>query len=139
MHNVIKPTFIAEVTVTVTSAALEATDTSAATCAPPVTVTVTAATAAATTSAATAAASPAAGQNLQTFTGNRSLPPAVTTGGKGFVVTGDNDGGFINLSAALQRSCSIQHNACADVANSGGGFAVSQCDQQETQCEAAAA
>jgi len=129
------------------TAAAQATDSSSSTCAAPVTVTVTAGSVATPsavsgTSAAASAAtttSAASGQNLQTFTGNLggSLPPAVTTGGKGFVVDGDNDGGFINLSAALQRSCSIQHNACADAANSGGGFSVSQCDQQDTECTAA--
>ncbi|KAJ3754304.1 hypothetical protein EV360DRAFT_51903 [Lentinula raphanica] len=98
------------------------------------------ATAAATSSAATATTSAAAGQNLQTFTGDvgGQLPPAVTTGGRGFVVSGET-GDFLNLSAALQRSCSVQHNACADAANSGAaaGITVGDCDTQNTQCTAA--
>jgi hypothetical protein len=44
---------------------------------------------------------------------------------------------FLNLSAALGRSCDIQHNACADAANSGKGFTVGQCDTQDTACKAA--
>jgi hypothetical protein len=114
---------------------------SASTCAAPATVTVTAgseAVATAVVAAATTAAA-AAGQNLQTFTGALGgiTAPAVTTGGKGFVVDGETGDSFLNLSAAIQRSCSIQHNDCADAANSGGGFAVSACDQQNTQCTAA--
>jgi len=114
----------------------------AASCAAPVTVTVTAG-AAATTAAEVAvstAAAAASGSNLQTFTGavGGSLPPAVTTGGKGFVVAGETGDSFLNLAAALQRSCSIQHNACADAANSGAaGTTVADCDTQNTQCTAA--
>lgn len=47
---------------------------------------------------------------------------------------------FINSGAALQRSCSVQHNACADAANSGtlaGGE--SQCETQINECNAAIA
>ncbi|KAF5389309.1 hypothetical protein D9757_003448 [Collybiopsis confluens] len=88
-----------EVTVTSTvTAAAQAPNSSSSTCVAPVTVTVTAdseATPSAvsrTTSAASAATTTSAttGQNLQTFTGDLggSLPPAVTTGGKGFVVDG---------------------------------------------------
>ncbi|KAJ3768021.1 hypothetical protein EV361DRAFT_437938 [Lentinula raphanica] len=141
------------VTETVTAAAADATSSAAvdaaSTCAAPVTVTVTAgasaateavATATAASSAATATTSAAAGQNLQTFTGDvgGQLPPAVTTGGRGFVVAGET-GDFLNLSAALQRSCSVQHNACADAANSGAaaGITVGDCDTQNTQCTAA--
>jgi len=111
-------------TVTVTAAAAANTDASAANSTPP--------------AAASAAAAPAAGAggNFQKFTGSLGgLPPPVETGGKGFVVTGSDD--FINLGAAVQRSCDIQHNACADQANSGGGFSVSQCDAQDTACVAA--
>ncbi|KAJ3894260.1 hypothetical protein GG344DRAFT_41496 [Lentinula edodes] len=116
----------------------------------PVTVTVTAsasasaateAVATATSSASTTTTSAAAGQNLQTFTGDvgNTLAPAVTTGGRGFVVAGETGDSFLNLSAALQRSCSIQHNACADAANSGSaaGITVGDCDTQNTQCTAA--
>jgi hypothetical protein len=45
---------------------------------------------------------------------------------------------FVNAAAALQRSCSVQHNACANAANDGtlaGGEA--QCETQETACNAA--
>ncbi|KAJ3856617.1 hypothetical protein EV368DRAFT_32106 [Lentinula lateritia] len=116
----------------------------------PVTVTVTAsasasavteAVATATSSASATTTSAAAGQNLQTFTGDvgNSLAPAVTTGGRGFVVAGETGDSFLNLAAALQRSCSIQHNACADAANSGSaaGITVGDCDTQNTQCTAA--
>ena len=68
--------------------------------------------------------------DLQIFTGTLggSLPPAVTAGGRGFNVA--NSDSFTNLGSALGRSCDIQHNACANKANSGGGFSVSQCDAQ---------
>lgn len=65
--------------------------------------------------------------------------PAVTAGGRGFVVSGSDD--FLNVAAALGRSCDIQHNACANVANSAAGRAsgltVGQCDTQNTACHAA--
>lgn len=111
-----------------------------ATCAAPATVTVTAA-AITTAAAASPTASASSGQNLQTFTGTLggSLPPAVTSGGRGFLVAGQSGDSFLNLSAALQRSCSVQNNACADAANSGAasGVNVSDCNAQETQCNAA--
>ncbi|KAF4617539.1 hypothetical protein D9613_005913 [Agrocybe pediades] len=103
------------------------------------TVTVTAGGAAATPTAA-APAAPAAG-NLQTFTGalGGATAPAVTAGGRGFVVEGSDD--FLNKAAALGRSCDIQHNKCANVANSAAGkssgLTVGQCDQQNNQCRAA--
>ncbi|KAK0504010.1 hypothetical protein EDD18DRAFT_1131706 [Armillaria luteobubalina] len=77
--------------------------------------------------------------NLQTFTGALGgAAPAVTAGGRGFVVQGSDD--FLNVGAALTRSCDIQHNACANAANSGSaGVSVSDCDAQSTQCKAAAA
>ncbi|KAJ7601133.1 hypothetical protein C8J56DRAFT_880662 [Mycena floridula] len=143
------------ITVTVQPTAT-ATSAAQATCDPPVTVTVTgaaaatetaaaattAAAAAATTAAAAAAASTAG--NLQTFTGARSglvggaTAPPVLAGGKGFVVDGSD---FVNSAAALGRSCDVQHNACANVANSAAGRAASisvgQCDTQNTACHAA--
>lgn len=119
----------------------------------PVTVTVTAgSTATATGTAPTVTASAPAGSadtgsssgsaasgNLQTFTGalGNQTAPAVIKGGKGFEVEGSDD--FVNLSAALGRSCDIQHNKCANVANSGGGFTVGDCDAQNTECKAAQA
>ncbi|KAL1713009.1 hypothetical protein EV715DRAFT_172968, partial [Schizophyllum commune] len=74
--------------------------------------------------------------NLQTFTGDLGgAAPAVTPGGRGFQVEGNDD--FLNAAAALGRSCDVQHNKCANAANSGGGFSVGDCDQQNTQCRAA--
>ncbi|KJA21216.1 hypothetical protein HYPSUDRAFT_67958 [Hypholoma sublateritium FD-334 SS-4] len=135
-------------TATTTSAATAATD---AACPDATTVTLTvtatvdaaAATTAAVTTAAAATATTAAAStsgNLQTFTGNLGgvTAPAVTTGGRGLLVAGSDS--FLNLSAALGRSCDIQHNGCADVANSAAGRAsgltVGQCDTQNTQCHA---
>lgn len=53
----------------------------------------------------------ASGGNLQKFSGALGgvTAPAVTAGGRGFVVAGNAD--FVNLSAALSRSCAVQHNA----------------------------
>lgn len=122
-----------------------------ATCPPPVTVTVTAggaatqapaATSTASAAGVTAAPGPAAG-NLQKFTGalGGQSAPAVTVGERGFVVAGSDD--FLNVGAALGRSCDIQHNKCANVANSTAGrtagISVGQCDQQNNQCRAAIA
>jgi hypothetical protein len=75
--------------------------------------------------------------NLQTFTGSLGgAAPAVTPGGRGFQVAGSDD--FVNESGALGRSCDIQHNNCANVANSikAAGFSVSDCDTQNTACHA---
>ncbi|KAB5528008.1 hypothetical protein GE09DRAFT_975414 [Coniochaeta sp. 2T2.1] len=63
--------------------------------------------------------------------------PAVTqgTGSRPFTVNGNT---FVNLGAAITRSCDIQKNLCANAANSGaisGG--VGQCEQQRSDCEAA--
>jgi hypothetical protein len=88
------------------------------------------------TSSSAAAAATGSGGNLQKFTGalgGISAPP-VTVGGRGFVVANNSD--FLNLAAALGRSCDVQHNQCADKANSGGGFKVGDCDQQNNQCHA---
>jgi len=91
--------------------------------------------------AASPAASPAAdtttatGSNAQTFTGTLGgAPPQVENvgGDRPFSVDGDT---FVNAAAAIQRSCSVQHNACATAANSGaisGGEA--QCEAQENAC-----
>lgn len=114
----------AAVTVTVTAAAAPATATTSAN--------------SAASSSASSSSSSSSGQNLQTFTGSLggSLPPPVTAGGKGFET--DNSQ-FVNLAAALGRSCDVQHNACANAANSGkgSGLTVGQCDQQDTACKAA--
>ncbi|KDQ62386.1 hypothetical protein JAAARDRAFT_30290 [Jaapia argillacea MUCL 33604] len=113
-----------------TPAAAAATSTAAATTAAVAATTTAAAASSTTTSTATS------GQNLQTFTGalgGVSAPP-VTASGSGFAVQGNSN--FVNLAAALGRSCDVQHNQCADKANSGGGFSVGQCDTQDTQCRA---
>lgn len=89
------------------------------------------------TSSSTAATATSAGGNLQKFTGalGGDVAPPVTVGGRGFVVANNSD--FLNLAAALGRSCDVQHNQCADTANRGGaGFNVGDCDQQNNQCHA---
>jgi hypothetical protein len=92
------------------------------------------------TLAAAPAAQPASGTNVQTFTGTLggTAPPVIFTAGaaRPFAVDGTTD---INKAAAIQRSCSVQHNNCASAANSGklaGG--VGQCDTQLTACNATA-
>ncbi|KAJ8509244.1 hypothetical protein ONZ45_g8564 [Pleurotus djamor] len=86
-----------------------------------------------------AGAAPAEG-NLQLFTGALGGQPApsVTVGGRGFNVEGSDS--FLNIGAALGRSCDIQKNKCANFANSAAGRAtgltVGQCDQQNGQCKA---
>ena len=88
--------------------------------------------------ATTPASSSGAVNNIQTFTGSLGGPPppvASSASDRPFSVNGAT---FLNAGAALQRSCAIQHNACADAANSGslaGG--VGQCDEQEKECTAA--
>ncbi|KAF9013488.1 hypothetical protein BDQ17DRAFT_1271190 [Cyathus striatus] len=114
-----------------------------------VTVTATPIAAAATQAPAATTAAPAAvtavpastGSNLQKFSGalGGQTAPAVTTGARGFQVEGSDS--FLNEAAAVGRSCDIQHNKCANFANSAAGrsagLTVSQCDQQDTQCRAA--
>lgn len=75
---------------------------------------------------------------MQAFVGNLGgLPPPViqSTGDRPFSVNGDT---FVGKGAALGRSCDVQHNACANAANSGqlsGG--VQQCDAQNQACHSA--
>lgn len=90
--------------------------------------------------AASSGSAAASGINVQAFTGSLGGPPPPVTSSaaseRPFSVNGST---FVNAGAALQRSCSVQHNACADAANSGkleGG--VGQCNKQEDQCNAAA-
>ncbi|KAF8318487.1 DUF572-domain-containing protein [Clavulina sp. PMI_390] len=102
-----------------------------------------------TTSAAAASSSPAAlatgsGANLQTFTGAAGGISAGTVFGPGsdgrFTVTGQS-GTFATAQAAVQRSCDVQHNACADKANQTGDLAdlnQNTCQAQLTSCSAAA-
>jgi hypothetical protein len=76
------------------------------------------------------------GGNLQTFAGALGgAPPQVNVGGRGFEVENNSD--FLNLSAALGRSCDVQHNKCANAANSGADFEVSDCEKQLGDCRAA--
>ncbi|KAJ4854762.1 uncharacterized protein T069G_10320 [Trichoderma breve] len=85
------------------------------------------------------APSTASGNNVQTFTGSLGGPPPPVVSGTGNRPFSVNGNTFVNIGAALGRSCDIQHNACADAANSGqlsGG--IGQCDDQNTQCKAAA-
>ncbi|CAE6518375.1 unnamed protein product [Rhizoctonia solani] len=74
------------------------------------------------------------------FTGSLGgAAPPVTAGGRGFLINGDS---FVNKNGALQRSCDIQKNACADAANSSGNKApltVSACETQAQKCSAAIA
>ncbi|KAB8297627.1 hypothetical protein EYC80_001435 [Monilinia laxa] len=87
---------------------------------------------------AASASTTATGTNVQTFTGTLggAPPPVISSAGdRPFSVNGDT---FVGEGAALQRSCSVQHNACANAANSrslAGGEA--QCETQETACNAA--
>ena len=96
------------------------------------------------TAAATAAAGAATGAaqaatgtvNVQAFSGSLGgpPPPVESTAGadRPFNVNGAT---FLNAGAAIQRSCAIQKNACANAANAGqlaGGS--QQCDAQEDQC-----
>lgn len=74
-------------------------------------------------------------QDLQPFTGGLggvTATPVLNSGDatRPFIVKGDT---FVNIGAALQRSCDQQFNACADLANSpssGDTFGVSDCQTQ---------
>lgn len=58
------------------------------------------------------------GANLQSFNGQLGgAPPVVVAGGRGFVTNGAD---FLNIGAAIGRSCDVQHNRCANEANVGG-------------------
>ncbi len=76
------------------------------------------------------------GSNVQLFTGTLGGPPppvVSSSGERPFSVNGDT---FVNIGAAVGRSCDIQHNACANAANGGslsGG--VGQCDTQDQACK----
>lgn len=70
--------------------------------------------------------------NVQTFTGSLggAAPPVSEddASARPFSVDGAT---FLKKGAALQRSCSIQHNACASAANGGSAdFDIGDCDQQ---------
>jgi len=78
--------------------------------------------------------------NVQTFTGAIGAPaPAVENNAAADRPFSVNGATFLNEGAAIQRSCAIQKNACANAANSGqieGG--TGQCDAQEAACLASA-
>lgn len=73
-------------------------------------------------------------QNFQTFTGALGGIEAAPIGDSGnpdrqFSVKGDT---FVNLAAALQRSCDQQFNGCANAANAGtADFSVADCSAQK--------
>ncbi|KAM0351148.1 hypothetical protein ACHAPU_002932 [Fusarium lateritium] len=87
---------------------------------------------------ATEAADGNNGADIQSFTGTLGgpAPPVISSNAeKPFSVNGNT---FNGAGVALGRSCDIQHNACADAANSGeldGG--VGQCETQLEECRAA--
>ncbi|KAK0702093.1 hypothetical protein B0T26DRAFT_660140 [Lasiosphaeria miniovina] len=87
-----------------------------------------------------AAPSASATVNVQKFTGSLggAAPPVISSDAeRPFSVNGNT---FLKEAAAIDRSCAIQKNACANAANSGqlaGGTA--QCDTQEQACQAASA
>nr|GAT60729.1 predicted protein [Mycena chlorophos] len=99
----------------------------------------------ASTAAATATASSstsAASANLQAFTGSLGgviAPPVATAGSNQFSVDDGTDSLFDKQADALKRSCSDQHNECANAANAdlNDDFTVGECDTQQTQCLAA--
>ncbi|KAK1758593.1 hypothetical protein QBC47DRAFT_145810 [Echria macrotheca] len=69
--------------------------------------------------------------------GNIAAPEVKNVGGdRPFVVNGDS---FVNKSAAVQRACAVQNNACANAVNSGSaqGFSVTDCNSQEQACRTA--
>jgi hypothetical protein len=75
--------------------------------------------------------------NLQPFAGavaGIAATPIEDSGNpdRPFQVGGDT---FVNLGAALQRSCDQQFNACANEANGGGDVDVASCAAQKGMCE----
>ncbi|KAI9641896.1 hypothetical protein NHQ30_009763 [Ciborinia camelliae] len=67
--------------------------------------------------------------------GGITAPPVTNSGdsSRPFLVNGNT---FVNEAAALQRSCDIQFNACANAFNGGtaDGFDLSDCQTQENAC-----
>jgi transcription initiation factor TFIID subunit 15 len=97
---------------------------------------------AATTAAATGHAAGGATNNNAVVSGAIAgvAAPVVADSGdatRPFSVNGDT---FVNKAAAVQRACAIQNNGCANAVNSGAaqGVTVSDCNAQETACNAAA-
>ncbi|KAF2729214.1 hypothetical protein EJ04DRAFT_516088 [Polyplosphaeria fusca] len=81
-------------------------------------------------------------QNAQTFTGALGGIEATPIDDSGnedrpFQV---GDATFVNLAAAVQRSCDQQFNACANEANAGSAdFEFEECTAQKDACDAAGA
>lgn len=71
--------------------------------------------------------------------GGIQAPPVTNSGNpsRPFEVNGNT---FVNKSAAVQRACDIQFNACADAVNGGklSGVTISQCSSQQQTCQSAA-
>jgi len=80
--------------------------------------------------------------DLQTFTEalGGATAPSITNSGdsqRPFEVQGNT---FTDFESAGSRTCSIQHNDCADMSNNKtGDFTVGQCDTQQTACLSAQA
>ncbi|KAL1729146.1 hypothetical protein EV714DRAFT_251787 [Schizophyllum commune] len=97
-------------------------------------------TASASDSTSSAAASTAG--NLQTFTGalgGVTAPTVTATGDGKFQVEGNS--AFNSQQSAVVRSCDVQHNKCANAANSSGNqgdLTVDACGQQQSDCIAQA-
>jgi hypothetical protein len=76
--------------------------------------------------------------NSQSFTGalgGIAATPVVDSGDakRPFSVKGDT---FVNIGAALQRSCDQQFNACANQANGGNAdFSTAECSAQKSKCD----
>lgn len=71
--------------------------------------------------------------NSQAFTGalgGIEATPVLDSGNddRPFSVKGDT---FVNIAAALARSCDQQFNGCANAANSGQGFSTQECQAQK--------
>ena len=127
---------------TITAAALIASSCSSL---PPTTVTVfpsaTAANEAVITSTDVPAASGTASAASTILTSDASAlggiaAPAITNSGdstRPFLVNGNT---FVNEAAAVQRSCDVQFNACANAFNGGTakGFTIADCQAQEDDC-----
>jgi hypothetical protein len=85
---------------------------------------------------ASAAVLPTRQANSQSFTGalgGIAATPILDSGnaGRPFSVKGDT---FVNLGAALQRSCDQQFNACANAANGRkAAFSTAQCTAQKSR------
>lgn len=66
--------------------------------------------------------------------------PGVTDSGDAARPFSVNGNSFVNEAAAVQRSCDVQFNACANAFNSGaaaGAFTIADCSTQQTACNAA--